>query len=120
MWRSHPAAPGGEAGLGVDETADFALAFWMLHEVPDQAAFLAEVLACLRPGGRLLVVEPRVHVGGSTFERSVSDRLRGAGLLPVARPVVALSRAVLFSQMIRITTFVEWQMSAWAATSRHS
>ena len=87
----------GTDGLGMDETADFALAFWMLHEVPDQAAFLAEVIACLKPSGRLLVVEPRLHVGGAAFERSVAIA-RGAGLLPVARPVVALSRAVLFSR----------------------
>ena len=87
----------GTDGLGVDETADFALAFWMLHEVPDQAAFLAEVIACLKPSGRLLVVEPRLHVSGAAFERSVAIA-HGAGLLPVARPVVALSRAVLFSR----------------------
>jgi ubiquinone/menaquinone biosynthesis C-methylase UbiE len=87
----------GTDGLGVDETADFALAFWMLHEVPDQAAFLAEVIAGLKPRGRLLVVEPRLHVSGAAFERSVAIA-HGAGLLPVARPVVALSRAVLFSR----------------------
>ena len=86
----------GTDGLGPAETADFALAFWMVHEVPDQAAFLAEVRACLKPGGRLLVVEPRLHVGGAAFERSVVIA-RGVGLLPVARPAVALSRAVLFS-----------------------
>jgi SAM-dependent methyltransferase len=83
-------------GLGVDVTADFALAFWMLHEVPDQAVFLAEVIACLKPSGLLLVVEPRLHVGGAAFERSVAIA-REVGLLPVARPAVALSRAVLFS-----------------------
>ena len=67
----------------------------MLHEVPDQTAFLAEVRACLKPGGRLLIVEPRLHVGGAAFERSVEIAC-GAGLLPVTRPAVAVSRAVLF------------------------
>ena len=87
----------GTDGLGVDETADFALAFWMLHEVPAQAVFLAEVIACLKPSGRLLVVEPRLHVSGAAFGRSVA-LAHGAGLLPVARPTVALSRAVFFSR----------------------
>jgi hypothetical protein len=87
----------GKDGLGVDEATDFALAFWMLYEVPDQAAFLAEVIACVKPGSRLLVVEPRLHVSGAAFERSGSDSA-GAGQLPVARPAVALSRAVLFSR----------------------
>ena len=35
--------PGIESQIGVDVTVDFALMFWRLHEVPDQAAFLAEV-----------------------------------------------------------------------------
>jgi SAM-dependent methyltransferase len=85
----------GNDGIGLAETADFALAFWMLHEVPDQAAFLAEVRACLKPGGRLLVAEPRLHVGGAEFERSV-EVARSAGLEIFAHPAVALSRAVLF------------------------
>jgi SAM-dependent methyltransferase len=86
----------GRDGFGLDETADFALAFWMLHEASDQAAFLAEVRACLKPGGRLLLVEPRLHVGGAAFERSL-NMARGAGLLPVSKSTVALSRAMLFS-----------------------
>jgi SAM-dependent methyltransferase len=86
----------GADGLGLTEKADFALAFWMLHEVPDQAAFLAEVRACLKPDGRLLIAEPRIHVGGAAFERSV-EAARQAGLLAVTRPAVALSRAILFS-----------------------
>jgi hypothetical protein len=52
------------------------------------------------PGGRLLVVEPRIHVGGAAFERSVEVAL-GAGLAPVARPDVALSRAVVLADQLR-------------------
>jgi ubiquinone/menaquinone biosynthesis C-methylase UbiE len=83
--------------LGLTETTDFALAFWMLHEVPGQAAFLAEVRAWLKPGGRLLIVEPRIHVGSAAFERSV-EVARSIGLAPIARPAVALSQTVLFSR----------------------
>ena len=81
--------------LGLAEPADFVLAFWMLHEVPDQTAFLAEIAAYLKPNGCLLIVEPRVHVGGAALEQSVEIACR-AGLLPVTRPAVAVSRAVLF------------------------
>ena len=89
--RLHRAGPD---GLGLIEAADFALAFWMLHEVPDPAAFLAEVRACLKPGGRLMVVEPRIHVGEAAFEASV-EAAGKVGFTPVGRPDVALSRAVV-------------------------
>jgi SAM-dependent methyltransferase len=94
--RLHRAGPD---GIGLGDTADFALAFWMLHEVPDQAAFLAEVGACLAPGGRLLVVEPRIHVGGAAFERSV-EVAGEVGFVPVVRPDVAISRAVVLANQL--------------------
>ena len=37
--------------LGVDAQADFALAFMMVHEVPDQRRLLAEIQACLSRAG---------------------------------------------------------------------
>ena len=89
--RLHLAAPD---SLRLEETADFALAFWMLHEVPDRAPFLAEVRAALKPGALLLLVEPRGHVGAKVFARSV-ETAREVGLLPAGAPSVAFSRAVL-------------------------
>jgi ubiquinone/menaquinone biosynthesis C-methylase UbiE len=86
-------------GVDLGHTADFALAFWMLHEVPDQAGFLGDVCACLKPGGRLLVVEPRIHVGGAAFERSVEVAC-AVGFVQVARPAVALSRAVVLANQL--------------------
>jgi SAM-dependent methyltransferase len=91
--RLHLAGPD---GIGLAEAADFALAFWMLHEVPDQGRFLGEVRACLKPGGRLLIVEPRIHVSDAAFERSV-EAAGGAGFAVVDRPDVAISRAVVVS-----------------------
>ena len=38
--------------LGVTEEVDFALAFYMVHEVPDKEGFFAEVYSVLKPGGR--------------------------------------------------------------------
>ncbi len=43
--------------IGVTEQVDFALAFWMVHEVPDQKHFLGEIAAILKPGGLLLLAE---------------------------------------------------------------
>jgi 2-polyprenyl-3-methyl-5-hydroxy-6-metoxy-1,4-benzoquinol methylase len=82
--------------LGIPEPADFVLAFWMLHEVPDQRAFLAEVQAYLKPTGRFLLVEPVGHVGGRAFQCSV-EKAELAGLAIVDKPAVVASRSALFA-----------------------
>jgi ubiquinone/menaquinone biosynthesis C-methylase UbiE len=90
--RPHQCAPDTLALDGVH--ADFALAFWMVHEVPDAARFLAEVHAALRAGAEFLLVEPRGHVGADAFARTEEAAVQ-TGMRPVARPRVAFSRAVL-------------------------
>lgn len=80
--------------IGVTEPVDFALAFWMLHEVRDRPAFLAEVFGLLRPGAQLLLVEPQVHVNARLFDQEI-QAARGAGFHTAPGPVVRLSRAVL-------------------------
>ena len=84
--------------LGLDEAAvDFALAFWMVHEVPDAAHLMAEVRAALRPGGRFLVVEPKGHVGADAWDKTV-QAATAAGLTVVERRKVAFSRTTLFER----------------------
>jgi ubiquinone/menaquinone biosynthesis C-methylase UbiE len=58
--------------LGVDAQADFALAFMMVHEVPDQRRLLGEIHASLKPGGKLLVAEPKIHVPGRAVQQTVT------------------------------------------------
>jgi ubiquinone/menaquinone biosynthesis C-methylase UbiE len=83
------------AGLGVIGVADFALAFWMLHEVPDQPAFLGQVHDALRAGGTFLLVEPKGHVSKRVFAETVG-RVQGAGFDLVEPRRVEFSRAALF------------------------
>jgi len=81
--------------LGLDgERADFALAFWMVHEVPDSARFLEEVHAVLREGAQLLLVEPRGHVSAEAFADTEAAAMR-LHMQPTARPKVAFSRTML-------------------------
>lgn len=73
---------------------DFVLAFAMVHEVSDPARFFAEVAAALKPGGKILVAEPRGHVNEPAF----ADTLRlagGHGLGVVARPAISASHAAV-------------------------
>jgi ubiquinone/menaquinone biosynthesis C-methylase UbiE len=81
--------------IGLEQPVDFALAFWMVHEVRQPEPFLKEIAGALRPGGRLLVVEPKLHVTGSAFECTVS-MAQNLGLAEVDRPPVWGSRAILF------------------------
>lgn len=77
--------------------ADAALAFFMVHEVPDVAGFLAEASGALRTGGRFLLVEPRGHVSAEAFAATVA-LAEAAGLTQVAAPRVRLSRTTLFAR----------------------
>ncbi len=71
-----------ESGLGVEDLAgsmDLAVALHLVHEVPDQGRFFAQVAAALRPGGRLVLLEPRGHVKEADFLASLG-RAEAAGL----------------------------------------
>lgn len=76
-----------DLGAGAwDGRVDLAVALLMLHEVPDAEGFLRQVHAALRPGGALLVVEPRGHVSRGDFETSLAAAVR-AGFLAEDRTV---------------------------------
>jgi len=81
-------------GLGLDVKADFALAVWMAHEVDRLERFFGEILAALEPGGRLLLVEPRVHVPERRYAEIVAAAV-SAGFEPHETEAVRLSRATL-------------------------
>jgi ubiquinone/menaquinone biosynthesis C-methylase UbiE len=84
------------ADIAVRESVDFALAFYMVHEVPDPRSTLTQIAACLRPQGRLLLVEPIFHVPRAAFDGTVRAA-EGVGLTVLARPPVRFSRAVLLT-----------------------
>jgi ubiquinone/menaquinone biosynthesis C-methylase UbiE len=81
-------------GLGISEAADFVLMFWMAHEVPDQQGLFREVRAMLKPEGRVLLVEPRLHVTGPMFEKTLAAA-GAAGLKVREEPRISFSRAVV-------------------------
>ncbi len=84
--------------IGLDPVeVDFAVAFWMVHEVENQEGFLEEVYRLLKPGGCFLVVEPHLHVASANFEQTVA-KARAAGLKPIEERKVWISRAVVFQK----------------------
>jgi ubiquinone/menaquinone biosynthesis C-methylase UbiE len=48
---------------------DFALAFDVVHEVPDQENLFSEIYLAMKRGALLLVSEPTSHSGDENFER---------------------------------------------------
>lgn len=58
--------------------ADLALAMYVVHEVPDRGKLLLELAEALKPGGKLVLVEPRGHVKRPEWESTLKDA-RAAG-----------------------------------------
>jgi ubiquinone/menaquinone biosynthesis C-methylase UbiE len=83
--------------LGIKEKADFILAFWMVHEVPDKPRFLSELYAVLKDKGTFLLAEPNIHTTKKYFAELVETALQ-AGFRVAAQPEIFLSRAVLLSK----------------------
>lgn len=81
-------------GIGLSGPVDFVLAFWMVHEVRDRAGFLAEIRSLLRPGGQLLIAEPKGHVSPALFAR-ITQMVRETGFNVKESRHVRLSRSIL-------------------------
>jgi len=82
--------------IGFDEQVDFVLAYYMVHETPDPPAFFKEAEAMLKEGGRLLVVEPKMHVSKTAFEAMVKAAEK-AGLKAIDFPGKKGGHGALFA-----------------------
>ncbi len=80
--------------MGEDEKADFMLAYYMIHETPDPAAFLQEVKSLLKDGGKFLVVEPKMHVSQQLYEEMI-EQAKEAGFKVLDHPSKKGGRSVL-------------------------
>ena len=85
------------SGLHLEGAFDFGLAFWMMHEVPDQEAMLVEICGALKLGGRLLLAEPKVHVSQHSFDRTV-ELAEEVGFVRLSEPRIFFSLSLLMSK----------------------
>jgi ubiquinone/menaquinone biosynthesis C-methylase UbiE len=82
--------------FGLNQRADFILAFWMLHEVPDQLDFFNRLKKLMKDNARVLVVEPKIHVSSAMFALTI-QMAQQSGFILQDYPPIALSRAILLS-----------------------
>ena len=76
---------------------DFALMFWMLHEVPDAERLIREIYDVLTPTGILLFAEPVVHVGREKYKKSL-DMIKQSGFTVIASPKIPICRAAVLQK----------------------
>lgn len=88
----------GDLGLaGWRGAVDLAVAIHVLHEVRDGRRFLEQLFDALRPGGRLLLLEPKGHVSRETLdgELALSERV---GFRRVEEPAHRRSHGALLEK----------------------
>jgi ubiquinone/menaquinone biosynthesis C-methylase UbiE len=83
--------------IDVRDPIDFALAFWMVHEVPDQSKFFSEMRSLLRPEGKFLVAEPAIHVTRRMFEATLKTA-GDAGFTVTENPKIFMSHTAVLSK----------------------
>jgi SAM-dependent methyltransferase len=96
----------GERRLGIADLAgrvDFALAFYVVHELPNPAGFFEEIHNSLRPEGTLLIVEPRGHGGGDVGLQDSIDLAAQAGLIVVDRPTIKRNQVALLGKQVPVS-----------------
>ncbi|MBI5868791.1 MAG: class I SAM-dependent methyltransferase [candidate division Zixibacteria bacterium] len=90
------------ASLGVDDlngSIDFALAFAVLHEMPDIRSALIGITRTLRPGAHLLIAEPAGHVSHDDFGRTL-EIASACGLEPAGSPTIRRSHSTVLRKPI--------------------
>lgn len=84
------------SNICIQEKVDFILAFYITHEVPSKEKLLHELKSIMKPGGKLLLVEPKLFVNKYEFYQTelLAEKL---GYNVVFRPSITLSRSLLLS-----------------------
>jgi ubiquinone/menaquinone biosynthesis C-methylase UbiE len=91
--KTHLAKPD---SLCFHDKADFVLAFWMVHEVPDQRRFLSEIGDLMKPDGLFLLVEPLLHVSRKNFACTL-ETAKELGFTIKESPRISMSQSALFN-----------------------
>ena len=83
--------------IGLTVPVDFCLAFWMVHEVRDRQRFLNQIVSILKPGGTMLVAEPKLHVSKVNFTATL-NLAQEVGFQVIDQPKIFLSNAAVLKK----------------------
>lgn len=84
--------------IGLPGKFDFIFAFYMVHEVSDHTSFFKELASLLKPGGKLLIIEPKFHVPEKSFTKTI-------GILTSCGFSVIKERSTLVNREVLVTFF---------------
>ncbi len=81
-----------EDGLNIDFSFDMVLLFWMFHEVSGKEALVNELKNKLKVSGKILLVEPKIHVGRKQFAKEL-DIVQNVGFEIIDYPKIFISNS---------------------------
>lgn len=61
----------GNEKLNLPSLLDFAIAIYVVHEIPDKESFFKEMFELLSPNGKLLIIEPDFIVSRRNFNKTL-------------------------------------------------
>ena len=83
--------------VGLSENVDFALMFYVVHEVPNMENLFAEILPKINKDGLLMIVEPKV-VSKETFNTMI-DRTKKYGFEEYSKLKIAFSKGIVLRKI---------------------
>jgi len=93
--------------ISVSEKIDFGLAFWMVHEVPDQQSFFKQLKAISNETAKILLVEPKLfHVSRNEFEATIA-LAQHAGFVAGRGPRLLLCWSAVLENPVAELTIVD-------------
>ena len=83
--------------IGLEVSAEFILAFWMVHEVSDKNYFFGQLRSLLAPEGKILIAEPKMHVTAEALDKTI-EIAQNTSLRYCHRPEIRFSRTALLQK----------------------
>jgi SAM-dependent methyltransferase len=83
-----------EDGIDLTEKVDFVLAFYMMHEVPNQDKLFRELKSILKSKGQIRIAEPKFHVSKKSFNTMI-NRAKDTGFEINDSPKVFFNRTIV-------------------------